>query len=110
DTPTELFATNALPVMVTSHAGLDTIHIGEQRAGQWRCYSAQRGESARRLTKGDGCGAIGDGAFVYAEERDDDELTVTLYSVESGSEEVLLDSAEGVSSSSLRFSEDGSHF
>ncbi len=110
DAPTELLATNALPIWMTSHAGLDAIHIREQRDDQWRCYSAQPGESARRLTKGDYCGAIGDGALVYAEERDDGELTVTIIGAEGGSEELLLDSTEGVPSDSLRFSEDGSHF
>lgn len=106
---TELLATNAFPVTVSTHEGRETIYLGEQRDDQRRCYSAGLDAPARRLTKGATCGVVAGGSLVYVEDLNDDELTVSLIDVQSGSEEILLDSATGARRGSLRFSEDGSH-
>lgn len=105
----ELLSSDAYPIFLNSSDGFEQLHLVETRNDTSRCYNAQTGDVAQRLTKGDQCSMVGDGSLVYAAEEDDGALTVTMVDVASGEEQFLLDDIEDVAGRSLRFSDDGSH-
>jgi Tol biopolymer transport system component len=84
----------------------DILFLSESREDQERCYTADRGEEAQRLTKGDNCYAALAGTAILVEEIDNGAITVTIMDRDGKNEEKLLDDAENIGN--VRLSHDGS--
>lgn len=79
DAPQEIMATDALPLYGLLFADSDNLFLQETRSSQERCYAANPGQAAERITKGNVCWATQDGAYIWAEERNAGETSLSLY-------------------------------
>ena len=107
DEADEILKTDALPLSGRISNGEDAWFLQEYRGGQNRCYVANPGQTAERVTKGDICFLTIDGRYVYATDRDDDVMSLTLVNVDGKEEMTVLEDVEDVVS--VRVSPDGSH-
>jgi hypothetical protein len=108
DASTEIIKTDALPLYGLLFSKTEELFLQETRSDQERCYVANPRQAAERLTKGDGCWATLDGSYVWAEERDGDELSLTLLQMNgAGDPVIVLDDQAEVGRYSI--ARDGSH-
>lgn len=93
DAPVEILKTDALPLHALLFPEADTLFLQETRSDQERCYVAGARAAAERITKGDSCWATRYGSHVWVEEKDADELTLSLLPTKGEGDEVtVLDS------------------
>lgn len=76
--PVEIMRTDALPLSIRLFAGKKEMFLQETRDGQGRCYVANPRQPAERITRGNMCGAVWNGAYGWSEEWNGNELSLSL--------------------------------
>lgn len=90
DTPTEIMKTDALPLRGLLFADNDDLFLQETRSSQERCYAANPDQAAERITKGDDCWATQDGSYVWAEDRNSGEFSLSLYPLDGKGDPITI--------------------
>jgi Tol biopolymer transport system component len=82
------------------------IFINQEVGGEERCYASINAERAQRITKGNDCGIIANGAYILTTRIDDNETTLSIMNLDGSEQVTLINAQQGVAS--YRFSYDGS--
>lgn len=76
--PVEIMRTDALPLSIRLFTGKKEIFLQETRDGLGRCYMANPRQPAERIARGNMCSAVWNGTYSWIEDRDGNELSLSL--------------------------------